>query len=251
MSPPQVHPGETVRVSVFMRALQPTDFDYALVVKLYGAGKTELARFDTYTGNGLWPSTFWRAGDVIRDDVDLRIPVTASAPSVLRLQVELYNHGSGAIAPSFDALGKAGAPLFDGVTLLAAPQATSLNWQAQFGNFARIDSASANAQFVQVRWETLARAPTNYTVFVHVLDAAGTMVAQADAPPARGDFPSTRWAAGNAFDDVYSLGTPLQAGKYRVRVGLYDAGNGTRAAAFNPQQQRLADDAFEFEVALR
>ncbi len=80
MSPPDARPGDRVRVVVALRALRSERDDYSLVTKLYGRDNAQLARFDTFTGKGLWPSELWRAGDLMLDEVELTVPLTATAP---------------------------------------------------------------------------------------------------------------------------------------------------------------------------
>jgi hypothetical protein len=79
-------------------------------------------------------------------------------------------------------------------------------------------------------WQALARPAHDYTVFVHVLDAAGQTVAQADAPPVAGTYPTGLWAASETLADRRHLLLPagLAPGEYRVRIGLYDPASGQR-----------------------
>jgi hypothetical protein len=63
-----------------------------------------------------------------------------------------------------------------------------------------------------------------YTIFVHLADAAGRPVAQHDAPPREGTFPTTWWAAGEVVEDTVRLAVPGQtpAGEYRLLIGAYE-----------------------------
>ncbi len=76
---------------------------------------------------------------------------------------------------------------------------------------------------IVLRWKPAAPLPVNYTVFVHLVDAAGNTVAQHDGQP-RWLFENlaTRWQVGQSVLDAHSIVAPLPPGNYRVRVGLYD-----------------------------
>jgi len=77
---------------------------------------------------------------------------------------------------------------------------------------------------VTVYWEALARADRRYTVFVHFLSDAGTMIAQRDTYPGLGRYPTTVWKPGAAFADTYRVQIPETAyapDTGYVQVGLY------------------------------
>ncbi|PJF48179.1 MAG: phospholipid carrier-dependent glycosyltransferase, partial [Chloroflexi bacterium] len=255
VQPQAVYPGDKVRVSVVMRARQPTAFDYLLVVSLLGRDNRPLARFDTFTGGGLLPSSQWRADQMWRDDVDLIVPEDAEAPATLRVQFALYDRGSGDIIPSYDDQGNPGAPVFDGATLLpvaSSDKADNSAWIAALGDIGLLQAArfapSATAGqplTVTLTWRTLRPTRDAYTTFVHLVDERGTLRAQGDAPPLDGQFPTTRWRAGVTFDDSYPVLLPaeLPPGRYRLFVGLYHAADLTRLPAFDRGGKRLPDDS--------
>lgn len=68
-----------------------------------------------------------------------------------------------------------------------------------------------------------------YTVFVHVLDDQGNLVAQQDNWPGDGKWPTTCWQPSEAISDSRTVALPagLTSGPYTVLAGLYD-GTGTR-----------------------
>jgi 4-amino-4-deoxy-L-arabinose transferase-like glycosyltransferase len=258
MAPSQVRPGEAVQVQVFTRALTPTQFSYLLVAKLYGPDTQELTRFSTYSGNGLWPSNFWRAGDVMRDDIEFTLPFTAPASGILRVQFELYNPGSGDIVQSVDAQGKAGAPLYDGATLLlSAPPTTNKPALASFGNFAQLVGygllSRTNGQAIQLDWQPLAAADKDYTVFVQVVNLDDSPALQSDGPPLQGNFPTTRWAQSAIFADAHPITLPpnFKPGDYRLLVGFYDPATGARVEARDAKGERLKNDAFEGKLKIK
>jgi hypothetical protein len=78
-------------------------------------------------------------------------------------------------------------------------------------------------------WQALSLMSTDYTVFVHLRNAAGEIVAQKDAPPANGAYPTALWEVGEIIRDEVSLPLgPLEPGPYELVVGLYDFDTGRR-----------------------
>ncbi len=76
-------------------------------------------------------------------------------------------------------------------------------------------------------WRTRRELPLALTVFVHVLDADGNLVGQADHVPQGGRAPTTGWLPGEVVADAFTLPVELQPG-WRLRVGLYDPVSGAR-----------------------
>ncbi len=69
-----------------------------------------------------------------------------------------------------------------------------------------------------------------YTVFVHILDANGQLVAQQDGWPVDGQWPTTCWTGGELIADARHISLPadLPAGRYTIVAGLYDTLTGER-----------------------
>ena len=76
---------------------------------------------------------------------------------------------------------------------------------------------------LQFQWDALTTPAADYTLFVHVVDAAGTLVAQQDQPPLGGFAPTHTWQPGQRIADTVTLTLPpdLAPGNYTVRAGLY------------------------------
>jgi hypothetical protein len=219
---------------------------------LYGRNNAPLARFDTFTGGGLLPSSTWQPGQMWVDEMDLRIPDDAETPAVLRLQFALFSTYFGDFATNIDASGNATSPLFEGATLLPATQPLNAQPLATFGDIVRLNAAEvapmrAGAPLtVTLQWQPMGKAQQDYTVFAHLLDANGQLVAQNDSPPDAGQFASTRWASGATFTETRVLAVPAnaRAGDYRLSVGLYDPKTVERLPALNAQGATLPDSRY-------
>jgi hypothetical protein len=81
-------------------------------------------------------------------------------------------------------------------------------------------------------WRAETEVELRYTVFIHLVDHSGNIIAQDDQPPsAEGQpYPTDIWLSGEVVPDVHTLIVPgdLRSGAYQVRLGLYLQDNGQR-----------------------
>lgn len=99
---------------------------------------------------------------------------------------------------------------------------------------------------ISFRWQAETPAPRDYTVFVHLLDASGRRVAQADATPHwYGPLPTSQWPAGQTMLDAHTLTLPadLAPGVYDVVVGWYYWETQERLALLGPDGLPAGDGA--------
>jgi 4-amino-4-deoxy-L-arabinose transferase-like glycosyltransferase len=77
-------------------------------------------------------------------------------------------------------------------------------------------------------WEVVEPLAEDVFIFVHVRDATGNTVAQRDAPPWQGRFPTSSWRPGTIVVDVNDvlLPTTLPPGEYSVVVGMFNPTTG-------------------------
>ena len=79
-------------------------------------------------------------------------------------------------------------------------------------------------------WQADGPAQRPYTVFTHLINDEGDLVAQQDNWPVDGRWPPTCWQEGERIIDSYILELPdqLPEGSYELVMGLYDAQTGIR-----------------------
>jgi len=72
-------------------------------------------------------------------------------------------------------------------------------------------------------WQALDAIEQDYVIFVHLLGSDGHLLAQNDAPPLNGIYPTSQWIAGDVFTHQATLTIPADAppGKYNLLVGMY------------------------------
>ena len=98
-----------------------------------------------------------------------------------------------------------------------------------------------------LNWTSDGEVDGDYTVFCHLIDAAGGIVAQVDEKPLAGRRPTTTWREGEMIEDDHRIEVPedLQPGRYRVLAGLYDRETMERLAADEAANQPFDDDRIQ------
>jgi hypothetical protein len=79
-------------------------------------------------------------------------------------------------------------------------------------------------------WQTSGPTQRPYTVFNHLVNDSGDLIAQKDNWPVDGRWPPTCWQPGTVVVDRYLIQLPsdLAQGTYYLYTGLYDARTGKR-----------------------
>jgi hypothetical protein len=92
-------------------------------------------------------------------------------------------------------------------------------------------------------WKQLTTLEEDYTVFVHLLDGSGEVVAQNDSAPAGGSRPTSGWNGGEEIVDRHGLLLPddLPPGEYVLSVGMYLPGTGVRLEMTDPAAEPPLD----------
>jgi mannosyltransferase len=84
--------------------------------------------------------------------------------------------------------------------------------------------------YVALEWQAETAITTDYKVFVHVLGPDGALAFQQDKLALNDLLPTSTWRTGQPRRDPYAIIVPaeLPAGRYTVRVGLYEPASGAR-----------------------
>ncbi len=173
-----------------------------------------------------YPTERWQLGEIVLEHRRLVVPPGASgdADVVVRVGETAVPIGQLTIAATDN--------------LFVQPE-IAYPLSVQFGNVARLvgfelptQSANPARPFdITLFWQAVATGPaTNYTVFVHLLDATGNVIAQHDAQPVNGQRPTGGWIAEEYLIDPHQLSfnVPNYVGEAQLAVGLYDAATGER-----------------------
>jgi hypothetical protein len=109
------------------------------------------------------------------------------------------------------------------VRVEALPEATAPaeTWAGAIGLAGWGLAPSEEGLSVTLRWQALADMELDYTAYVHITGADGSLVAQADRPPQ--GYPTSDWRVQEWVEDSYLVPLPdgLPAGEYRLSTGFY------------------------------
>ena len=230
-------PGDALQLTLYLQSQAPIDRNYNVLVRLVDAAGIEHWRSEGWPWGA--PTAGWPLREVRPDGHTVALPADLAA-GLYKLAVSFYVPETLDPLPATDL--RTGQPLDPpvrdvallqvGESTLAAPALTPA---PHFGETIALTRAAlsstarpgGNLDLLLV-WSALAQPDHDYTVFVHVLDAAGNLVAQLDRPPLAGFAPTHLWQPGMNLADLISVPLPeeLADGEYSVRVGLYTAEDG-------------------------
>jgi 4-amino-4-deoxy-L-arabinose transferase-like glycosyltransferase len=81
--------GQTLQVALFWEALRPMERDYTVFVHLLGPEGRIQGQWDSQPADGLYPTSRWQAGEIIRDRYDLMVAADAP-PGNYRIVAGMY-----------------------------------------------------------------------------------------------------------------------------------------------------------------
>lgn len=225
--------GDGLRVALYWRSVAPMPESLRVFVHLIGQDDASAGGVEVIPARGAFPTVYWKPGDTLRDVV--YIPTTADAvPGKYAIEVGVYPVGAPGERLVVSESGDDRA-VIDAVKVAArVPTAYSpqVRMNAMFGEQARLIGydlvPNLNAVRLTLYWESTGPIAYDYSVFVHLLDANGKIMTQADRQPQAGHYPTSIWAVGEQIKDEYVLPQPLSGAAYRFHVGLYRPDTGER-----------------------
>lgn len=182
----------------------------------------------------LYPTMLWRAGDRVPDCYQLTLP-PASPPGLYRLMAGVYERNF----PMLAAADPAGNPLYEiamvGALKIPAPPVTETpdyeldatlrlpgDQQITLLGYNGNRPEAGNPLDLTLFWQAQGVPPQAYTIFIHVIDATGTLIAQQDVEPWQGRYPTLIWSEGEIVKTEHRLDIPADAqSPVLVYTGMY------------------------------
>jgi hypothetical protein len=207
-------------------------------------------------GGRAYPTSRWRAGELVVDRRSLVVPAGAAAGTA-RLWLRAVDPGARTAASPAEPVAA--------LQLRARPRNTRPPTPLEptgfrVGEHARLVGYDAPRSVERggslrlvLHWQAVADTRTAYAVFVHLVDASERPLAQRDGPPGGGAVPTTGWLPGEYVADEHTLPIPpdLAPGEYRLVVGMYEPRSGQRAPVVGPGGPEPNDRALLGAVAVR
>jgi 4-amino-4-deoxy-L-arabinose transferase-like glycosyltransferase len=229
-----IRPGETLGITFYWQSLVEMKENYHLFIHLLGRRGQLVGHEDTYHGWGSYPTSLWRPGEIIGDTYRLPISEDALAPSLILVDVGLYDPTTGSkLKPQSVVIGR----------LKMVPkgrQEYAIDNQSYFN----LDNKAALIGYevdkaelgpgeeirLTLYWRAEGEMGIDYTVFTHLIDEEGRIWGQMDSQPLEGDYPTSFWDVGEVIEDEYvlAINEDAPAGLYRLEVGMYELATGQR-----------------------
>ncbi|MCA9980423.1 MAG: hypothetical protein KDD89_06315, partial [Anaerolineales bacterium] len=224
----QLSSGEAIELELWWQASGSEPLPYLTSrFELLRPNNTGIILADTQPAQGKFPFVLWPTPQFVRDRQTLATP-DELAPGTYRLQLRVLSADDQSLLVQ---------PLGE-VTLTASERSFVLpdlpNFEpldAVFGEEVALRGYAIEGQQLTLVWQAVAEPSTDYTAFVHILNADGTCCLwQADLPPA--DRGTSQWQVGEVLTRTYQVAIPEGSapGTYALEVGLYVAENGQRLA---------------------
>ncbi len=234
-------PGQPVTVTLYWQRRAPLPADVQLFIQILNREGNAVAAIHDWPLHGAYRAAAWRPNEIMPLSYTLTIPADAP-PGPYRLAAGVY-----------DILQQKRAPLTTGedvatvatlkIPLLAANTQPAQSIAADFGPAIHLAgytlAAAPDGVTLSLFWQAVAAADFDYTVFLHFVDAEGKIVAQADAQPLNGQYPTSIWSPGETIVDDRMLS--VSPGRYQLFIGLYRWDTGERLPA-SVNGERAADD---------
>lgn len=230
-------------VTLYWQAVSPMPEEYEVVLQLVDDSRRVWGDGTARPNDWVYPTTFWRPGlDTIAAQQQVSFTGDSPPPGRYWLAVALYNPATGQRLPLAEQPGDSPDTFFIGPLKapLASPPFSGLlpHETFTFGNVIKLANfnlanpvlAAGETLQLELLWQTIQTPPLDYTVFVHLLDSQGNLVAGHDAQPVNNSYPTTIWTPGEHILDRHALEIPadLSPGSYRLALGLYHQPSGER-----------------------
>ncbi len=118
----------------------------------------------------------------------------------------------------------------------APPESFAASWPGDLHLISATIESEAGTPILNLDWFVGGSLDPNITVFVHILDAAGQVVAQADGDLVGGYAPIGSWQPNDRVQERRTVPLVEPPGQYRIALGLY---NRTTQQRLNPASSRL------------
>lgn len=261
LQPERLLPGQALDVTLYWQSLRLTEFDLHQSVKLLDSANMPVGQVDQLTRPA---SSRWWPGQVISDTVRVPLADGVTPPALLRLDVGLVHLPTQRTLPTLNEAGREVPRTLTWVKLVPArwPDVeVTKRLPYVFGGALELLEAQlpeapvpAGAAFaLRTYWSVQSPVTRDYSVFVHMVDDAGRLVAQKDGAPTLGRYPTSAWGPGEVVYDEREITLPddLPPGDYRLLVGLYDPVKGVRLAVSPAPTTSPADHVVLGNVRVR
>lgn len=257
-------PGEEMHLTLRWRCLTHILKDYSVFVHLLDAHNRLWAQDDNAPIKGLHPTSYWVAGEIIRDTHGITLP-TDMPPGRYRLEIGMYSSATKENLPVWDPVRKSETKrvVLDYIRIQGdeLPPSPQYPLPANLGDEVALLGydltptvvGPGEAIHLTLYWKAQKAMERDYTVFVHLIDGAARIWGQKDNQPEEGFYPTSHWDLGEVVKDNYEVLVEADTppGRYRLEIGLYLLATGERLPVLDEEGQPMDDRVLLSEVRVR
>jgi len=234
----EVDAGGTLPLTLYWRATEPVPDNYQVFAHLTRP-VTHLWGQSDKLNPGDFPTQRWSPDKYVRDEHQVHV-LPGTPPGDYQLTVGLYTLSDGRRVPVFDVDGNPLGNTFSLPTSVHVARPRRWPGEAALGLTDVIDADYAGQitllgavlpdrhielpGFIHLAlmWRAQVDGPDDADVRVQLVGADGRVAQEIATPPVDGQYPSSRWLAGEIVRDQYSLwlAEDYVPGAYELRVGL-------------------------------
>ncbi|MYC93553.1 MAG: glycosyltransferase family 39 protein [Caldilineaceae bacterium SB0661_bin_32] len=218
-----LEPGSPLDITLYWHPARKVERDVEIFVELYDPIRDAVvANAHRWPLNGVYRVRAWQPGK--RMPLSLRLSVAYDlAPGPYQLRTGVV-----------DLTGRNRIPLSTGgdfmvVETLKIPlpedhREPEISADVNFGDVITLDGYTlksiSDGLTITLFWRATALPRFDFTTFVHIIDSDDQIVAQLDAQPRNGQYPTSIWSPNEAVADELTV-TDIPSGAYRIYIGLY------------------------------
>ncbi len=236
-------PAHTLDVASYWLALAPGAANYQYFVQVLNDRQEKVGGEDLTPAYGAYSTDMWVPGELVPVQQLVRLPAALPAgrywlamgwySPLTDRRVPVTNGAS--VGENRALLGPLKVPL-SATAVLTDETPLSANFGGELRLLGYQAQLSPSRLTVALRLQALKRPDYDYTLFVHVENANGDLVAQQDAQPLDGQYPTGVWDSAETVVAQLAVALPgnLPAGAYQVWMGIYYWQTGERLAIDAP-----------------
>lgn len=248
-------PGQGLPLTLYWQGLRTTAKNFTVFAKLFDDQQQLWASVERLPADG-YSTFYWTEGEVVTDSFEL--PVDSAVPpgiywlnlgwyeqvdqAAVSLPLVIDDQPSDITSVTFGPIKIGGPPLGLVVDHISPDYAVDVNF-GEVISLKGYDTPTYHDQTLRLKlyWQSIAPADTDYTVFVHIRDQSGTLVAQMDRPPTNNHYPTSLWSPGEIIPDEISVPLPGAPNwdHYDISVGLYNFATGARLSIADSGEDSL------------
>lgn len=237
VTPTTVAPSHPIDLTLYWRATRPINENYSISIKGFGQALRHdtVSEDNSYPDAGRWATSHWSTNGIIVDRWRIWMSGESITPTLAKLTVEVFLYDAETGTPgeplpiTVEGVSVPSPYYFGTIVVDDTPPLAPADFTFRpIEPTLALTDSTATLNFI---WEVGNTLPQAYQMLVHLVgDPTQPPLANGDAPPVEGNFPTTYWQPGDHIFQTATLPLPtdIPAGPYTIYVGLYDLATGQR-----------------------